>query len=463
VAARGAGLPVLSVGVRATGTRALAVGVVMAITMNAFEAMSVATAMPAVADDLGGDALYGAAFSAYMLADLISLVAAGEQADRRGPAVPFVGAVAVFAAGLVVAGVAPTMLVVVIGRALQGAGAGALASVAYVAVGRAWTPDQQPHMFALLAAGWVVPSLVAPAAAGFVSEQFSWRWVFLGLLPLLPVLAGLALPALTALGAPGRLRAPSRVPRAVVLAVGVGLLVAGLASDRVTVVVALAVPGAVVAWRAVVGLLPTGVTRAAPGLPAAVAARLWVGIGFFGADTFIPLAATRLHGATTLVGGLVITGASFSWTLGSILSARASGRRPPARTVRAGFIAVGLGIALTFPVIWSGTPLVATFFVWMVAGLGIGLVFNTTSVTAMGSATGGAEGLIASQLQIADALGFALVGGIGGALVALADRTSLTLAAALGIEFSVAFAASVVGALVAGRVTRAAPAAAAPV
>ena len=160
-----------------TGTRALAVGMVMAITMNAFEAMSVATAMPAVAEDLGGDALYGAAFSAYMLANLIAIVAAGEQADRRGPALPFIGAITVFAAGLLVAGLAPTILVVVVGRALQGAGAGALASVAYVAVGRAWPVERQPHIFALLAAAWVVPSLIAPAAAGFVSEEFSWRWV----------------------------------------------------------------------------------------------------------------------------------------------------------------------------------------------------------------------------------------------------------------------------------------------
>src|SRR5215216_3810697 len=165
-----------------TGTRALAAGVVMAITMNAFEAMSVATAMPAVAEDLGGDALYGAAFSAYMLANLISIVAAGEQADRRGPARPFIGAILVFAAGLVVAGLAPTMLVVVIGRALQGAGAGALASVAYVAVGRAVADraggGRVPERAVQLALG--VPRLAAavararrPGAAGAHRPRFA--------------------------------------------------------------------------------------------------------------------------------------------------------------------------------------------------------------------------------------------------------------------------------------------------
>ncbi len=436
-----------------TGTRALTVGLVMAITMNAFEAMSVATAMPAVTDDLHGDALYGAAFSAYMLASLISLVAAGEQADRRGPAPPFLVGVLTFAAGLVVAGVAPTMLVVVLGRALQGAGAGALAAVAYVGVGRAVPPDRQPRVFAMLAAAWVVPSLIAPAAAGFVSSTFTWRWVFLGLVPLLPVLVVLALPSLVALGRPDTEAAPSRIPRAVVLAAGVGLVVAGLAADGIVLALALAVPGAVVAWRALQGLLPAGTMRAVRGAPAAVASRLWVGIGFFGADAFIPLAATRLHGVSTLVGGLVVTGASLTWTLGSTLSARASGRQAPGVTVRIGFVAVAVGVLLVLPVVWSGVPLWTTFGGWLVGGFGIGLVFNTTSVAAMAEARPGAEGLAASQLQIADALSFALVGGIGGALVALADRTSLTLSTALGIQFVIALAAAVVGVVVARRVT----------
>ena len=171
-------------------------------------------------------------------------------------------------------------------------------------------------------------------------------------------------------------------------------------------------------------------------MPATVAARLCVGIGFFGADTYIPLAATRIHGTSTLVGGVVITGASFTWTAGSAWSARAAGRTPPSTMVRLGFVIIAVGVVLTLPVVWSGVPLAFTFLSWTVAGLGIGLVFNTTSITTMASAAGGAEGLVASQLQIADALGFALVGGIGGALVALSDRTSLSLSAALAIEFA---------------------------
>jgi hypothetical protein len=84
-------------------------------------------------------------------------------------------------------------------------------------------------------------------------------------------------------------------------------------------------------------------------------------------------------------------------------------------------------------------------------------VFNTTSVSAMGQATPGQEGLVGSQLGVADALGFATIGAIGGALVGAADRGVLDLAPALALVFVLASATALVGAAVAPRV-RAAPA-----
>ena len=223
-----------------THQRALAAGLVMAITLNAFEAVAVVTAMPAISAELDGDRLYGAAFSAYMLANLVALVIGGEQADRRGPAKPFLIGVGVFATGLVVAGLAPSMPVLLIGRVLQGAGSGALASVAYVGIGRAWSTADQPRLFALLSTAWVVPSLIAPVAAGWITEELGWRWVFLGLLPLIPVLLALAARPLARLGAPEQHRvAPARWPLAARLAGGSGLILAGLQAPSLPVAVGL--------------------------------------------------------------------------------------------------------------------------------------------------------------------------------------------------------------------------------
>jgi MFS family permease len=161
----------------------------MAITMNAFEAVAVITAMPTVAADLNGDSLYGAAFSAYMLASLVSLIWSGESADRRGPFPPFLAGVASFALGLVLAGLAPNMGVLVLGRSCK-APARARWRVCPMWRSGVWPSEARPKMFAALSAAWVVLSLVAPLA-GFVTH-ISAGAVFLGLLPLLPILLALA-------------------------------------------------------------------------------------------------------------------------------------------------------------------------------------------------------------------------------------------------------------------------------
>jgi hypothetical protein len=403
-----------------------------------------------------------------MLASLVALVVSGEQADRRGPAVPFLSAVGVFTTGLIVAGLAPSMIVVLVGRVLQGAGAGALASVAYVGIGRAWSKDQQPRLFALLSTAWVVPSLVAPVAAGWITVQFGWRWVFLGLLPLVPVLLLLAARPLAALGPPSPSERQAtaggpgddepvleaRWPFAVRLAVGSGLVLAGLQSGSLLAAAVFLVPGFALAGPALVRLLPDGTLQARPGIPAAVASRLCVNIAFFGCDTFVPLAATRLHGASTLVAGSVILGGSLVWTVGAIFSARVGW--PASRAARLGFAALAAGTAGTVLVTIAAVPLWVTFLTCAVSGFGIGVVFNTTSVAAMGQAPVGREGLVGSQLGVADALGFATIGAIGGAMVGAADRGVLELGPALALVFLLASAIALVGAGLAPRVRAAA-------
>jgi hypothetical protein len=106
-------------------------------------------------------------------------------------------------------------------------------------------------------------------------------------------------------------------------------------------------------------------------------------------------------------------------------------------------------------VLWSGWPLWATFFGWAIGGWGMGLLFNPTTVTAMSHAREGAEGLVSSQVNLADAVGFSTMGGIGGAMVALSDRTSLSLPGALAVNFALAFALAGVGAVCAGRIAAA--------
>ena len=69
--------------------RQLTLGLVLTITLVAFESLAVAIVMPEVESDLGGLALYGWVFSGFFLASLLGIVVAGQLADRRGLAFPF--------------------------------------------------------------------------------------------------------------------------------------------------------------------------------------------------------------------------------------------------------------------------------------------------------------------------------------------------------------------------------------
>ena len=173
----------------APGRRVAHDGLVLTITFVGFESLAVATVLPDVRRDLGGVALYGWVFSAFMLGSLIGIVVAGSRADAMGPARPFVVALALFCIGLAAGGFAPSMIVLVIARFVQGLGGGRSRRSR---TSRSGAPIRRAcsRVFAILSSAWVLPGLIGPAIAGAVGDHASWRFVFLGLLPLV-VPAGL--------------------------------------------------------------------------------------------------------------------------------------------------------------------------------------------------------------------------------------------------------------------------------
>ena len=439
--------------------RLLAIGLILAVMLVAFEVTAVITALPTITDELGGDSLYGVSLAAYTLANLVALVAAGELADRFGPTVPFALSIGLFISGLVVAATAPSMVLIVIGRTLQGAGTGAFSPIAYVLVKRAFPADRHAAMYAFLSAGWVLPSLFAPAISGWITDAFGWRWVFWGIIPLATAVGLLAVRPMRAYGPSDNTgSAPaSRVPLAVVAAAGIGALVVGLQFANPAAAVVTSVAGAAAALAALRRLLPPGFGRARTGLPALIAVRMCATAAFLGVDSFVPLAADRIHGATPLVQGFVIIGAALTWTVGQWFRVRKPGRSP-ASAIRTGFVVMLLGVGLVAPVLSASWPLAATFAAWAVGGLGMGLLFNPSTIASMSYATEGNEGLISSQVTLADSVGFSLMGGIGGATVAIADRTSWTLGGALGLNFALAAGLTVMGMLASRNVRGAAAA-----
>ena len=210
--ARSAPPPEPAGGVWARERRPLTAGLVFAVTLVAFEALAIATILPVVSRHLGDLRLYGWVFSAFLLSSLIGIVLAGTLADRVPLGRPMLAGLILFALGLAIGGTAPSMAVLVAGRAVQGLGAGVVPAVAYVAISRGYPDACRPRMFAVLSTAWVVPGLVGPAIAALVAAAVGWRWVFLGLLPLVAVAGLLVLLALRHVPPPAPARPAARAP-----------------------------------------------------------------------------------------------------------------------------------------------------------------------------------------------------------------------------------------------------------
>ena len=396
----------------------LTLGLALVVIATAFEALAVATILPTTTAELGGLEWYGWTFSAFMLANLVGITVGGNETDRRGPARPFLAGTLLFAGGLVVSGLAPSMAVIVGGRTSQGFGAGLLSAVAYAAIARAYAVDLQPRMLATLSSAWVVPGLVGPGLAGVIAEHAGWRWVFLGLAPLPALAAMLVVPALRKL--PGDASTPegsARTWMAVQLALGASAALAGLGRERWWLALVLLAGGGAVALHALGRLMPAGTLLARAGLAAAIATMGLLTFAFFGTEAFVPLALSTVRGESVMLTGLSLTAATLTWTAGAWLPVRFAARVTRRALITSGLGILGAGIAGTLALLSSSVPAASAVVAWGVAGLGMGLAFTTVSAAILETAPLGQEGTASASLQLAQVLGAALATGIGGAII----------------------------------------------
>lgn len=244
----------------------ITIGACALVFLGAFESLAVTTVMPTVSADLGGERLYALAFAGPLATGVIGMVLAGNWADRRGPVAPLYTSVALFIVGLLIAGLAPSMEILVAGRFAQGLGSGGLMVALYVVVARVYPNALHPAIFAGFAAAWVIPSLIGPTVAGAVTELWSWHWVFLGVVILVLVALLMVVPALRGLANHGDATTPwafGRLGWSVLAAVAV--LALNLVGDIPGFGSALAVLAIVVALIAVRPLVPRGTFRARRG------------------------------------------------------------------------------------------------------------------------------------------------------------------------------------------------------
>jgi MFS family permease len=438
-------------GIWAPARRPLTVGLVLAVTFVAFEALAVATVLPVVGRHLGDLRLYGWVFSAFLLASLIGIVLAGSLADRVPLWRPMLAGLALFAAGLVVGGTAPDMPVLVAGRAVQGLGAGVVPAVGYVAISRCYPERCRPRMFAVLSTAWVVPGLIGPAVAALVASAVGWRWVFLGLLPLVIAAGVLVVLALRHVPPPAS-PATAKVPYLAVLGVvaGAGAALASLSCGVVAVVAAGGIAGAALLAVSVRRLTPPQNLSARPGLAATIFSRSLLTCCFFAGDAYVPYAIVTVRHAPTALAAVALTASTLAWTAGSWVQARCIARYGPRRLVRPGECLVALGLGVMCVALLPSVPAALGVVAWAIAGAGIGTAYAPLSVTTLDRAAAGEEGRATSALQLCDVLGQALGTGVAGSIVAAA-AAGIGHRPAVALAFSFAIVVALTAVIVAAR------------
>ncbi|QTT74023.1 MFS transporter [Streptomyces mobaraensis NBRC 13819 = DSM 40847] len=397
--------------------RGLTFGIISVVSLIAFEASAVSTAMPIAARALDGIGLYAFAFSAYFTASLFSMALSGEWSDRSGPLGPLFTGIAAFGAGLVLAGCSQDMWMFVGSRFVQGLGGGMVLVSLYVVVGRAYPERLRAKILAAFSAAWVVPVLVGPVVAGSVAERLSWRWVFLAIpvLVLLPLL--IMLPALRKLPRTDRGGSVDRrrVLLALAVAGGAGLLqYAG--QDRTWLALVPAAAGLALLAPSIVRLVPKGTFRAARGLPSVVLLRGVAAGAFLGAESFIPLMLVTERDLSATAAGLSLTGGGLAWALGSFTQSRSGLERHRNRLMGLGMVLVSASVALVPLVLIDGVPVWLVAVAWIVGGYGIGLTISSSGILVLSLSRPGEEGINSAALQLSDALGNIVLVGAGGVL-----------------------------------------------
>ena len=404
------------------GSGRLLAWILLTITTYGFDLICLTALMPTIRDDLGGDELYGAVFSVFMLGSIVSLVVAGHLSDRLGPVFPGAISPALLAAGLVGVALAPSMEMVVLARALSGLGGGGILSTAYVAAGRGFPPERRASLFAIIGSGWTIPSLIGPWAADAVEATWGWRWMFVLLVPCALLAAVLAPPIVSGLSKPETDPGPLRnVGPAIILASSASLVLLGSGPSAEPIGAWRYLPVtlcAVIGFMALRRLLPDGTLSARRGLPAAVASRGLLAMAFMTTNSFLPLALVEFLDASVAGAGIVLTVAAVSWTAGAFLQAHLSRAWTPRATARMGLILVCAGIVASAAAIRADLSILFAYGTWGLGSIGMGLTYNTLSVYALDVAPTGGEGRTAASLQLADPIGTAVGTGVGGVIVA---------------------------------------------
>jgi len=410
----------------------------------AMDATILATAVLSVVRDVGGFAQFPWLFSVYLLAQAVSVSVYAKLADTFGRKPVILFGIGLFLLGSVLCGLAWSMTALIVFRALQGLGAGAVQPMAVTIAGDIYTVAERAAVQGYIASVWAVSSVVGPTLGGVFSQLGIWRWIFFVNVPLCLLAGGL-------IARNFREHVERRQHRidylgSVLLTSGMTLVILGVLEGGQAW--AWDSPPSVAVFAAGLALLVgfgfVERRAAEPVLPLWVLSRrllasttflaMGVGVMLIGLTSYVPTYLENSLGVAPVVAGLALAALTLGWPLSAGLSGRLF-------YLRIGFrptVLIGLGLVVAGTgalALLARSPSVAVVAVGcFVTGLGMGLVAAPSLIAAQASVPwqerGVATGANMFASSIGSALGAAVLGAVANGVIAASGRPATDPAAA---------------------------------
>jgi len=394
--------------------RVVTAGVMLGMFLAALEATVVGTAMPTVIASLGGLDRYSWVFSAYLLTSTVTVPVWGRLSDLYGRRVFYLIGVVFFLVGSALSGASQSIEQLIIFRAIQGLGAGALIPLSMTINGDIYTLRERTRMQGLFSGVWGLASILGPLAGGFITDHISWRWVFYINIPF--GLAGAIVVGLALVEPKQHSKPVIDYLGAIWLTMAITLLLLVLVESgdptiwtkpiTLVGVAAILIFSALFAWteqRATEPIVPFSLFKNRIIAAGSITAFM-VGAAMFGALSFIPLFVQGTLGGTATEAGALLTPFLLGWVTMSVVGGRLMFRIGYRPTILAGLVVLvaSFGVLATFG---STTPRSWLIGDVLAMGIGMGLVMFALLITVQNSVDRSQLGIATSLNQFSRSIG----------------------------------------------------------
>jgi EmrB/QacA subfamily drug resistance transporter len=397
----------------------------MATFTAAVEITIVATAMPTIVADLHGAQLYSWVFSVYLLTQAVTIPIYGRLADLHGRKRVFIAGSVLFMVGSALCGLANSMTTLILFRALQGCGAGAVQPIAYTIVGDIYTPVERARIQGMLSGVFGAAAIVGPSVGAFLVEAGNWRYVFWVNLPISAAAIAMVFGFLQESRVPRRHRIDYMGTVLLVVAISAIIFAAdrgrqiGWISVLITVTIGLASLLALLHHerRAAEPILPLGLWRSRV-IAIGSLGGFTVGATIMSVTAFLPSYIQAAMGQSAAMAGIVLGIMTVIWTLGSVASGRLMVYVTYRKTACAGAACIIAGALILVTL----TPLASIAHVALGAsfvGIGLGFCNTTWVVSVQTQATYAQRGSATSAVLFTRFLGQAIGAAVAGIILSV--------------------------------------------